>query len=275
MPQNIDKARYQWTPGRSVGRIRLGAPFPEAFDDFQLSEVVDDIYDDPTHKELESVADGVRVYLHYGKVAYVRCWKEFYYGTDNLIGMTAEAVKDLLPDACEKPLVISDSEKAFACEPLGIVFWETDGAVDTVSVREPYIWEWEPWVRLGEIRFGEPLPQTTSLEFREDEEGSYDVEIQYDVVTHGVSVGVDRDTGRVKSMHTTGTVKFQGEDLIQRPIDAVKARLGGEWSDGGIEGSRQYENYDLGIILWDSDGDPTRVFGVLVYGDDPDDEADP
>jgi hypothetical protein len=272
MAARTDKQDWVWVPGVSLGPIRFGEPLPDAAALGDLTLRQSDSNPDRNWADYEANDGQVVVHVHYGRIAFVRCYRNLSYRSENMIGRPAAEVIRLVGSIWEEPMEFPNGAIRHVCPKLGVVMWEEDGVVESFALRKPRVWDWVPDIRFGDICFGEALPEKAGLLYRRDERNSDEESDSVDIVGEDVVVHVDPRSGRVVDIMTTDTAKFEGNELIGRLAESAKALIGGDWYDGGTTDAQTWENDDKGIILWRDSDNPEYVSGVLVFGEFSPDE---
>lgn len=267
MAHTMNERQCTWTPRISLGPFVFGERLDADKIGLTLEAVHEPYEPDPRRQRFEVPSIGMRVVLDHGVVAFVRAWERITYESQNLIGLPPAAAAALIGGVWDGPIDCRDGSFRHICDAEGIILWSRGGAAEFASVRKPYAWDWVPNERVGEIRFGAPLPEGPSLAFREDPARSNDEETCYDVVTHGVDVRVDPKTRMVTEIGTRDSLRYRGKELIGRTFAEVKAVVGGDWDVVGIgEPDIQIEE-SLGISVHLDDDDPDVVLAIRLDAD--------
>lgn len=264
------KERLRWRPSIGLGPIEFGALLPQKLEGTQLTEIDQEKLVGTNRQQFEIEGAEATVFAHYGRIAFVHCWREIYHGSENLIGQKPQDVRKAIEARWVEPIDLGDGEIRHSCLPKGLVLWESRGRVSSVVVYKPHLWDWIPNVRLGEIHFGQLLPKSADLEFRKNEKESDELDDRFDVVTCSIQVDVDPKTRLVTGFIADDYVQYKNRELIGLSIDEVMQFLGGDWDSQGTEDSGQFENDKLGAVLWGDGGKPERLLAMLLYdGSEP------
>lgn len=127
---------WEWTPGSSVGPIRLGENIGRHFELLGLTEMEAAINDDQDKwVTYESDAYGVRILTCNDVIESVSCDRELLYRGLNLLGLQPEdALGALSPHThVEEPYPFGWS---FSYDELGLELYVVDGVVTTASIFE-------------------------------------------------------------------------------------------------------------------------------------------
>ena len=130
--------RWKWLPLESIGGLRFDEPLPDKLGTLKFERVEDSFADiDDNIDAFEEVGGKTQVFLEDGRVGSVFCRDNFFFESQDLIGLSAEEAMAViggnwvLDDE-------DDDERVFIEDDLEITIWEEDGAIDTIVVHGPY-----------------------------------------------------------------------------------------------------------------------------------------
>ncbi len=260
-----------WIPGESFRGLRFNAPPP---DDCLKDFVLEVTYRDDRYAPKDIFVapdDGWCAHVQNGLFTHARCYDELPLAGTNVIGMTGLKLQQLGSGKWSNPVIETDGYVRLDCDSLGLSVWldsgdpET-GLAETCTVGPIWPQDWEPGRSFGGIRFHQPLPNVPSVAWYPVPPSSTDGDPQFEALGVGLSVWVDKETGRVRQIISDTSVKLRGREIVQQPLATVTELVGDGWWDPFTD---SVDNDKACISVSFEEDDPERrITSVSMWGQD-------
>lgn len=125
---------FEWVPNISIGDFYFDKYIDIKLLPFDVKKVKSETSEEPWSC-YEIIGSQTRFSVEEGVLVSVECSEQFIYEKINLIGLNHSQLLKVI----DKDLALENDwgeEKEYSCDDLGILIWENDDVVESISVSE-------------------------------------------------------------------------------------------------------------------------------------------